>query len=63
MSEAADAVLERCADKWRSEQRVLTEMVIEAARTKTALPNNYWHDEYMAHQKLQIAEVLAQELK
>lgn len=59
---AAEDVAVRYAGIYRQEKLALDKMIAEAASTKTALPNNYWHGEYAAREKLRVAAVLAQEL-
>jgi hypothetical protein len=63
MSGAADNVLHSTRVDWSVANRKLVDMVNHAARTKTGLPDGYWHEEHDARLKLRVAEVIAEETR
>jgi hypothetical protein len=48
---------------WTSSVKAKDAMIREAARDKTSLPNNFWHDEYHAREKYRAALRLLETLQ
>jgi hypothetical protein len=63
MSAAADNVLHSARVDWSVANRKLVDAVNYASRTKTGMPDGYWHEEHDLRLKLKVAEVLAEETR